>query len=124
MPGGHAPARPAPRAGRERTSARQDLREGFAYLRDSRWLWGVLLLAAVTLLTFWGPFEVLLPYVVKNGYGGGASDFGLILAAGGVGAVTASLAIGHAGLPRRPYAGDRSSPGESMTSTLVGYGLA
>lgn len=115
--------RPAPRAGRERTSALADLREGFAYLRGERWLWGVLLLAAVTLLTFWGPFEVLLPYVVKNAYGGGASDFGFILAAGGVGAVSASLAIGHLGTPPRPLATLLFAWG-LMTSTLAGYGLA
>ena len=35
-------------------------------MRSEVWLWGTLLAAALFLLVWLGPFEVLLPYVVKN----------------------------------------------------------
>jgi len=52
-------------------------------------------------LLFMGPTEVLLPYLVKEVLHGTASDLGVILGAGGVGAVAAALIVGHLGLPRR-----------------------
>jgi DHA3 family tetracycline resistance protein-like MFS transporter len=39
--------------------------------------------------------------VLKNELGAGAREFGLVFAAGGVGAIAAALAMGHRGLPRR-----------------------
>jgi MFS family permease len=78
-----------------------ELREGFAFVRSHTWLWGTLVAAAVTLLFAYGPTEVLLPYVVKNELGGGADDFGYILAAGGLGSVLAAAVVGQHQLPRR-----------------------
>jgi MFS family permease len=52
-------------------------------------------------LFFLGPLEVLIPYVVKNKMGAGASGYGLILSAGGVGAIAVSVLFGQKGLPRR-----------------------
>lgn len=60
----------------------------------------VLLLFLVTCLAFWGPFEVLVPYLVKNELGGDAADLGLVFAAGGAGSVLVSLAMGQWGIPR------------------------
>ena len=57
-----------------------------------------------SLLFFLGPVYVLMPYVVKNSLHGGAGGLGLVFAAGGVGAVAASLLRGQLGLPRRPLA--------------------
>jgi DHA3 family tetracycline resistance protein-like MFS transporter len=45
--------------------------------------------------------EVLLPYLLKNELGGGASDLGLVFAAGGVGAVATAVVMAERGLPRR-----------------------
>ena len=45
--------------------------------------------------------EVLIPYLVKNELGGGADDLGLVFAAGGVGAIIASIAFAQHGFPRR-----------------------
>jgi MFS family permease len=78
-----------------------DLREGWRYVRAHVWLWGTFASAALAYLLFMGPAEVLLPWVVKNGVGGDAGDLGLVLAAGGVGAVAAALAMGQRGTPRR-----------------------
>jgi len=58
--------------------------------------------ATVSLLATWGPWEVLVPYVVRNDLGGSAAALGLVFAAGGVGSVTVALVIGQRGrLPKR-----------------------
>jgi DHA3 family tetracycline resistance protein-like MFS transporter len=82
-------------------SARRELGEAYGFVRARPWLWGTLLSAAVGLLAFVGPVEVLVPFVVKNDLGGGAADLGFVFAAGGCGAVLAALLMGHRGLPRR-----------------------
>jgi DHA3 family tetracycline resistance protein-like MFS transporter len=53
------------------------------------------------MLLFLGPLEVLLPFVVRNDLGAGAGGYGAILAAGGAGAVLASLVVSQRGAPRR-----------------------
>ena len=78
------------------------IRDGMRFVRRSAWLWGTLLAAAVAYLLFLGPTEVLLPYLVKNGLHGSATDLGLVFSVGGVGAVGAALAMGQHGHPRRP----------------------
>lgn len=87
--------------GEEKRSALRDIAEGFRFVRARTWLWGTLLSAAVGLLAFIGPLEVLLPYVVKNDLGGDAGAYGLILSFGGIGALAASFLMGQRGLPRR-----------------------
>jgi MFS family permease len=78
-----------------------ELREGFRFVRAHTWLWGTLIAAAVSLLAFWGPVEVLLPYRIRNELGGGADDFGYVLAVGGVGSIVAAVLLGQRGMPRR-----------------------
>ena len=43
--------------------------------------------ATISLLCVWGPWEVLVPYLVKNELGGSAAALGFVFAAGGAGAV-------------------------------------
>jgi MFS family permease len=94
-------ARP-PRAEREiETTMLADLREGYRFVRSIRWLWMTLLAATISLLLFFGPAQVLLPFVVKNELGGGSGDFGLALAAAGVGSIVGAIVIGGRALPRR-----------------------
>ena len=96
------PARPIERAGRPTwRNAVTDLAEGFRFARSQVWLWGTLLSAAVTMLAFAGPIEVLVPHLVKYELGGGADDLGLVFAAGGTGGVISSLVMARRGLPRR-----------------------
>jgi MFS family permease len=105
------------------TSAWTDVREGFRYVRSQTWLWGTLLAATFAYLAFLGPTEVLLPHVVKFEMDRSASDLGLILAIGGVGAMTAALYMGHREIPRRNmtfiYVVWTAS-----TLCIAGYGLA
>lgn len=79
----------------------RDLAEGFAYVRAHAWLWGTLLGAALFLLFTFGPFEVLLPYIIRNELGGDAATFGVVLAAGGAGSIFGAVLVGRIGLPRR-----------------------
>jgi MFS family permease len=93
--------RPVARGDRKQRSVGTDILEGWRFVRSRTWLWGTLIAASITLLVFWGPHEVLIPFIVKNALGGDAADLGLIFAAGGLGSVLAAIAVGQRGLPRR-----------------------
>jgi MFS family permease len=80
----------------------RDVRQGLRYVRRHVWLWGTFLSATFTYLLFVGPTQVLLPYIVRNTLHGSAADYGLVLAAGGVGALIGAVAMGRAREPRRP----------------------
>jgi hypothetical protein len=112
---------PSARAGSD-ASVREDLREGFRFVRSYAWLWATLLSAGTTLLLFIGPFEVLLPYIVKNDLDGGADTLGIILGASGVGAIFSGLVIGQRGTGRRYMLWAYLGWGVSVFS-LVGYAL-
>jgi hypothetical protein len=86
----------------DRSSAWADLTEGLRYVRSETWLWVAMVAATVSLLATWGPWEVLVPFVVRNQLGGSAAALGLVFGAGGVGSVAAALVMGQRGrLPRR-----------------------
>ena len=78
-----------------------DLREGWHFVRQRRWLWVTFVSAAIAYLLFMGPVEVLVPYVVKHDLEGSASDLGLIFGAGGLASILTAMALGQFGLPRR-----------------------
>jgi hypothetical protein len=105
------------------STAFQDIKEGFRFVRSRVWLWGTLLAATLAYLIFWGPSEVLLPFIVKNHMHGSASDLGFILALGGVGAMFAAVVMGNRDMPRRHIT---FMYGVWTLSTLAvaGYGLA
>ena len=78
-----------------------DLGEGWSYVRKTRWLFASLLFGTAYVLLILGPLEVLLPFAVKDKLGGGPQEFGLILAAFGVGGALGALLISSRKLPRR-----------------------
>jgi MFS family permease len=78
-----------------------DLREGWRYVRTTSWLWATLLFALALVLFIVGPLEVLLPFAIRDNLGGGADEYGLALAAFGVGGAVGALAISSGKLPRR-----------------------
>ncbi len=96
----HSP--PLPRD--DHRSAISELREGMRYVRERAWLWVGLLAAGLGLLAFYGPWAVLVPFVIKNQLSGGAADFALVLIAGGAGSILVSFAVGQWGMVRRPMA--------------------
>jgi len=93
--------RPAPRDD-EGTDASigAEIIEGLSYVRGRTWLWGTFLAATLAYLIFWGPAEVLVPYVVKEQMHRGAGDLGLVFALGGIGAMLAAVVMSNRQTPR------------------------
>lgn len=77
------------------------VREAAVFVRGQTWLWATLIMAAIALLAFLGPTEVLLPIRIEGDLGASAGSFGLVLAAGGVGATLGTFGLGHLGMPKR-----------------------
>jgi MFS family permease len=87
----------------EQTSFLADVGEGLRYVKEQRWLLIAMVAATVSLLAVWGPWETLVPVVVKNDLRGKAWALGLVFGAGGFGAVIAAAVFGQRGtLPRKP----------------------
>lgn len=78
-----------------------DLRDGFAYLLRTRWLFATLAFSILLVFLIMGPIEVLLPFAVKDQTGGGAGAYALALAGFGLGGAVGSLAVASMRLPRR-----------------------
>lgn len=82
-------------------AAWRDIREGMSYLRRTPWLLATLLFASILVLVILGPFEVLIPFIIKDGLDGDATDHAWVLAAFGLGAAGGSFAMGMRAMPRR-----------------------
>jgi DHA3 family tetracycline resistance protein-like MFS transporter len=80
-------------------SVLRDVAEGLRFVRSQLWLSSSLAASALGLLFYLGPVQVLMPFLLKNTLHGDARDLGLVFALGGVGAFSASLVVGHRGLP-------------------------
>ena len=78
-----------------------DMREGFVYMIRTPWLLATLLFASVMILVMMGPFQVLIPFLVKDRLGGGPGDHALVMAAFGIGGALGSLAMASFDMPRR-----------------------
>lgn len=78
-----------------------DLREGWSYVRRTRWLLASLLFGTFFVLLILGPLEVLLPFAIRDQLGGDAREFGLVMAAFGIGGAVGALVISSRSLPRR-----------------------
>ena len=115
--------RPVPRDEGGSRSLVRELREGFGFVRAHAWLWATLLAAAIFLLAYWGPVDVLVPFRIRNDLAGGADSFGLVLACGGIGSILAALVLSQRGLPRRHITFMYASWGLGSLA-LVGFGLA
>jgi len=109
--------------GEPQTSPSVALKEGLRFVRGRVWLWGTLLSAAFGYLLFLGPAEVLLPYLVKNELHASAGTLGLVVAAGGLGAVGAAVFMGQRGHPRRDVT-VMYVTWTLATLAIAGYGIA
>jgi MFS family permease len=103
--------------------ARREIGDGFRYVRSQVWLWGTFLAATIAYLLFWGPADVLLPFVVKNEMHRSARDLGFILAVGGLGAILAAVVMSRRTQPRR-HITFLYVVWTISTLAIAGYGLA
>jgi predicted MFS family arabinose efflux permease len=81
--------------------ALSDMREGLDYMVRTPWLLATLLFASLMVLATMGPFEVLVPFVVKDRLGGDAGDHAMVLAAFGIGGAVGSVVQASLPMPRR-----------------------
>jgi MFS family permease len=78
-----------------------DMQVGFDYMVRTRWLAATLVFAIVMVLAMIGPFEVLVPFLVKERLGGGPEDHALVMAAYGAGGAVGSAVMATMRMPRR-----------------------
>lgn len=77
------------------------MREGLAYAARNRWFWVTLVAAAFANFAAFSPLGLLVPLLVKVTLHASAAALGLVLAAGGLGGLAASLLLARLGSPRR-----------------------
>jgi MFS family permease len=65
------------------------------------WLLATLLYASLMILVIMGPFEVLIPFLIKDRLGGGPGDHALVMAAFGIGGAVGSMLMASRPMPRR-----------------------
>lgn len=99
-----------------------DLIGGFQYAWRARWLLIALSSGTLTIVFYDGPLQVLLPFRIKNEFGAGAEDLGLIYAAGGAAAVITGVLVAQLGVPKRLVTAMYWSWAVSVLS-LAAYGL-
>jgi hypothetical protein len=116
-------ARSEPRDADSSERLMSEVAEGLRYVIAHRWLILAMVGATVSLLATWGPWETLVPYVIKNELHGGPTALGLVFGAGGLGSVAAALFFGQRGtLPRRPVTALYLAWAIAMFGT-AGFGL-
>ena len=77
-----------------------DAVEGLRYVCSQRWLWVTIVGSGLANFAAFSPGAVLVPLMVSQVLHGGALALGWVLAAGGVGAIVATVATGRRGQPR------------------------
>ena len=87
-------ARPAAGSGAA-TSILCDVREGIGMVLSTPWLWITIALFAVTNVTLAGPYQVAIPFLVKDHYRADVRMLGVLYAAFPVGYILGGLWIGR-----------------------------
>ncbi|CAN5355023.1 MFS transporter [soil metagenome] len=113
---------PAFRAPSERVSARENLREGFDFIRGNRIIATLVgIVAAISIFGF--PFVILMPVFARDVLRVGASGLGWLLAASGAGSLLGALTL--AALPPRVRRGPLLLASSlSFTIFLAGFALS
>lgn len=97
--------RRGPASGPDHGGVVAQARQGVAFVAANRWAAVWFVASATATLAFHGPFDVLVPTMLKTDIGLSEAQAGwwmaMIFAAGGIGALLASSLIGQFGLPRR-----------------------
>lgn len=81
------------RAAEPETGLVADAIEGWRYAWRNRWLFWAFVAGGVSVICVMGPWNVLVPYFVRNELHHGAGTYGLIVAVGGIGQLAAGILI-------------------------------
>ena len=90
-----------------------DLREGLRFCVSQRWLWATTLGASLGNFVAFSPLGAMIPLLVKHVLHGGGVTLGLVLAAGGLGGLAATV-----------LAGRREPPQSRLVHLWIGWGLS
>lgn len=90
-----------------------DLREGLRFCVSQPWLWVSTLGASLGNFVAFSPLGAMIPLLVKHVLHGGGVALGLVLAAGGLGGLVATV-----------LAGRREPPRRRLVHLWIGWGLA
>ncbi len=74
----------------------RQLSEGLGYIRSDRAIWGILLLIAVPSIAA-RPYTQMMPVFARDILGLGATGFGVLMAASGIGALAGALVVASLG---------------------------
>ena len=81
----------------DHSSVLEDVREGFRFVRRTRWFWIGLASTSTAVFATVGALTALLPFLVKEELGASAFALGGVYAAGGVGAMAVAFVMGQHG---------------------------
>lgn len=104
-----------PRASRVHASIRDEVREGWDYIRGFRPIWSILLLLSLVGLVGM-PYTALMPIFAGSILHGGAHTFGFLMAATGIGALIGAVSLAA----RRSVLG----LGRLIAMTAAGFGAS
>jgi DHA3 family tetracycline resistance protein-like MFS transporter len=90
-----------------------DLREGLRFCVSQRWLWVSTLGASLGNFVAFSPLGAMMPLLVERVLHGGGVALGLVLAAGGLGGLAATV-----------LAGRREAPRRRLVHLWIGWGLS
>jgi Transmembrane secretion effector len=76
-------------------SVLQDMRQGISTVLHSPWLWITLLVASVSTIFLVGPYEAVLPLLVKQRFGAQVGVYALLTALSAFGSISAAFWLGH-----------------------------
>jgi MFS family permease len=82
-------------------TALSDVKEGFVYMWRTPWLLSSLIFGSIMVLVIMGPFDVLIPFLMKDRLGVGPEAHAMVLAGFGVGSAVGSIVMGAVRMPRR-----------------------
>ncbi|GAA1458630.1 MFS transporter [Williamsia maris] len=94
-------AEPDPTGTRPVRSTLSDIAAGFSYMWRTPWLLSTLLFASILVMMTMGPIEVLVPFAMRDRFGGDAGSHAMVLAAFGFGGAIGSLLMASLPMPRR-----------------------
>ncbi len=117
----HAVPRTVERAGGA-DSLVTDLREGWRFVRERRWLWVTFAWPRSPTCSSWGRSRCSSPTWSSTNSTRTARDLGLVFAAGGLASIITAVAIGRHGIPRRNMT-FMYLAWTAATVAVAGYGL-